>query len=119
MKEKQVISPFMKQIGQNIKQARLLKGVTQEKLAEKINKSTNFVSLLELGKSGMSLSTLVDICNTLQIDSSIIFNGLIAMKDTTEAESIAKTLSTFGKEDKTMVLNLIEYIEDKNRFFIF
>lgn len=51
MEEKQEKSEVLGKIGKNIKQARLLKGITQESLAEKLGKSTNFVSLVERGDS--------------------------------------------------------------------
>ena len=40
----------LEQIGKNIKTARTLKGYTQEYVAEKLNKSVNFISLVESGK---------------------------------------------------------------------
>ena len=107
MKEK---SDVIKRIGLNIKQARLLKGFTQEMLSEKINKSTNFISLIERGESGISLSTLVDICNILEIDSSVLFNGLITGTDTTEAENQIKSLAMFEETDRAIVTDLIKYI---------
>ena len=42
---------ILKKIGKNIKTARIAKGMTQEQMAEKLNCSVNFVSLIELGKS--------------------------------------------------------------------
>ena len=64
-------------IGNNIKALRLSKGMTQEQMAEKLDHSVNFVSLIELGKSGMSVTTMLDICNILEIEPNTIFNGLI------------------------------------------
>ena len=103
-------SEVLKRVGQNIKQARMLKGITQEVLSERINKSTNFISLIERGESGVSLSTLVDICNVLQIDSKIIFNGLIIESDTTEAKGLINSLAMFEEEDKAIVVDLVKYI---------
>ena len=40
-------------IGRNIKQVRSLEGISQEKLAELIGKSSHFISLLERGQSGL------------------------------------------------------------------
>lgn len=94
-------------IGQNIRSARLLKGLTQEVLSEKISKSTNFVSLIERGSCGCSLTTLVDICNVLGVDVSVIFNGLIS---TTNIDNVAKSLSMLEGEDRDIVDNLITYI---------
>ena len=39
-------------LGSNIKQVRELVGISQETLAERIGKSTHFVSLLECNKRG-------------------------------------------------------------------
>ena len=64
-------------IGNNIKIIRLSRGITQEQMAEKLNRSINFVSLIELGKSGMSVETIVDICNVLDINTESLFKGLI------------------------------------------
>lgn len=96
-------------IGQNIKSARLLKGLTQEVLSEKISKSTNFVSLIERGSCGCSLTTLVDICNVLEVDVSIIFNGLITTANT-DINTVAKSLSMLKGDDRAIVDNLITYI---------
>ena len=46
-------------LGSNIKQVRELVGISQETLAERIGKSTHFVSLLECNKSGLSVNTLI------------------------------------------------------------
>lgn len=102
-------------IGKNIKQSRLLKGLTQEVLGEKIHKSTNFVSLIERGESGVSLSTLVDICNVLEVDSSVIFNGLITSIDINSIEHIAKSLESLEDEDREIINNLITYIVNRKK----
>ena len=109
MREK---SEVLEKVGQNIKQARLLKKMTQDTLAEKIGKSTNFISLIERGESGVSLSTLVDICNVLHIDSSLLFRDLIVVGYTTEAENIMKSLIMFEQEDIAMVATLVRYIAE-------
>lgn len=99
----------LKLIGQNIRSARLLKGLTQEVLSEKISKSTNFVSLIERGSCGCSLTTLVDICNVLGVDVSVIFNGLITTANT-GTDNLVKSLSVLKGEDRAIVDNLITYI---------
>lgn len=45
---------ILKIVGNNIKNIRKLKGYTQESFAETLGKSINYISLVELGKSGMS-----------------------------------------------------------------
>ena len=103
----------LEQIGKNIKTARLLKGYTQEYVAEKLDKSTNFVSLLENGKTGLSVNSIVGICNILSIDPNAIFNGLINY-DFKNDKFIINNISSLSNEDKKAVSNLIEYILKKN-----
>ena len=95
----------LKVIGQNIKRIRLLKGLTQEQLAEKLDKSINFISIIERGESGISISTIIDICNALQINSDELFNGLIDKQVV-----ITNSLNMFNREDKKIVKAIIDYI---------
>ena len=80
MKETIEKNEILQIIGNNIKTLRLSKGMTQEQMAEKLDHSVNFVSLIELGKSGMSVTTILDICNILDIDVNCIFKGLLDYK---------------------------------------
>ncbi|MEG2645643.1 MAG: helix-turn-helix transcriptional regulator [Clostridia bacterium] len=99
-------------VGKNIKQVRLLKGFTQEALAGAIDKSVNFVSLIERGESGLSIPTIVDICNSLDIDTNSIFTGLTNSNDITVDGYITRSLDMFEDSDKSIVTNLIKYIID-------
>jgi transcriptional regulator with XRE-family HTH domain len=111
--DKNIGNSVLKQIGNNIKTARLLKGLTQEKLSEQLNKSTNFISLIESGKSGISIDTIVDICNILNIEPNTLFNGVITY-DNDKDKIIINGISSLSNEDKEIVNNLIEYIQKKN-----
>lgn len=97
-------------ISTNLKQARLLRGFTQDMLATSIGKSTNFISLIERQESGLSLSTLVDICNALQVDISIIFKGLITTNTSADKEQLLKSISLLENDDLNIVSNLVDYI---------
>ena len=97
-------------IGKNIKQARSLRGFTQQMLAEATSLSTNFISLIELGRSGASLTTITLICNALNVDVSVIFKGLIAPTTPTDNTKLIKFVSLLENEDRTIVANLVDYI---------
>lgn len=103
-------SDILQIIGKNIKRIRLLRGFSQENLASDLQKSVNFVSLLENGKTGLSVQTIIDICNALDIDANAIFEGVITISNTKEDTFITNSLNLFNKNDKTMVTNLITYI---------
>ncbi len=77
MKETTEKNRVLQIIGNNIKTLRLSKCMTQEQMAKKLDHSVNFVSLIELGKSGMSVVTILDICNILDVDVNCIFKGLL------------------------------------------
>lgn len=55
------------QLGRRIKETRKLRNLTQEKLAELINKDVGFVGRIETGDRGVSLDTLIDIANVLDV----------------------------------------------------
>ena len=52
-------------IGKNIKTARLKKGITQEELANIIDGSISFISEIETGSAGPSLSKIIKIAKAL------------------------------------------------------
>lgn len=63
------------EIGMRIKSAREKIGYTQEKFAEKIDCSVQYISDLERGKNGPSIQTLINICNTLYVTTDYILLG--------------------------------------------
>jgi transcriptional regulator with XRE-family HTH domain len=63
---------FNKQIGARCKQARVASGLTQEKLAERLNVSTQYLSDMERGVVGMSLLTLTDLSDQLSVTTDFL-----------------------------------------------
>ena len=110
---KDIEKNVLKEIGNNIKTARILKGLTQEYVAERLDKSINFISLLERGQTGLSVNSIIDICNILEIDPNAIFNGLINCSNSKD-EIIVNSICSLSNEDKRIVNELIEYILKKN-----
>lgn len=103
-------SDVLQTIGKNIKQIRLLRGFSQQTLADDLDKSINFVSLLENGKTGLSVQTIIDICKALNVDANAVFEGVIPLANIKEDAFIINSLNMFDKNDKAMVTNLITYI---------
>lgn len=101
-------STVLQVIGSNIKRARLLRNLTQEALSERLDTSTNFISLVERGASGVSLTNLVDICNILEVNPTFLFEGLIAT--TTDNDNLINSISLLSGEDRAIVDNLVNYI---------
>lgn len=53
-------------VGQRIRKRRLEMHFTREQMAEKLDKSMRMVGDLERGTVGMSIETLLDVCNVLK-----------------------------------------------------
>lgn len=67
-----------KNIGKKIKLARTKTQYTQEVLAEKTQLSTRYISQLERGIAFGSATTIVNLCNALNISSDFLFNDFIS-----------------------------------------
>jgi len=68
-----------KQGGQVIQRTRKERGMTQEQLAEKTDVSSNSISRIERGQLVPALSTLIDICNALDIGADAVLAAYISV----------------------------------------
>lgn len=100
-------------IGNNIKEARTQRKYTQGKLAEQLNISDKFVSLLERGESGLSITNIVYICKELNIEPNTLFKGIFDYSDNVDKDIIDK-LSILTRDDKVFLNNAINYILGKS-----
>ena len=80
---------------QNIKRYRKMKGWSQEKLAEKMEISTNYLSEIETGRGWVSPFSLIKLANALEIEVFELFKPQeMQPKDT--IERINKCLEDFS-----------------------
>ena len=75
-----------KKFGYRLQRIRLTKSITQEQLANKIQKTTHYISDLENGKRKPNLNTLLDLIAALEITPNELFCDFFEVvdKDTTE-----------------------------------
>lgn len=66
-----------KNIGKRIKLARTKTHYTQETLAEKVSLTPRYISQLERGIAFGSATTIVGLCNALNVSSDFFFSDLI------------------------------------------
>lgn len=59
-------------IGLKVKNQRILLGLSQEDLAEKISLDRTYISLLERGKRNPSLLTLIKVAKGLEVSVSLL-----------------------------------------------
>ena len=88
-------------LGKRIRDERLLLRLTLEKLAERTDKSINFIGQIERGEGKPSLETMVDIANALGTTvDSLLQDNVRAVNDNIgkEVEAIIRTLDDNGKQ---------------------
>jgi len=68
-----VIADWLKILGKNIKFYRKLQNLSQEKLAELIGKSRNYVGMIERAEVNMPVLTLFEIADVLDIEPENFF----------------------------------------------
>lgn len=104
-----------KAIAKRIKAARKAAQLTQAELAEKINISTNAVAKLETNLMNVSLQTLINIANILDIDMNYL------LSDSTETNSDNNTdiflenlIASLSMRDKTFIIHTINGLKAYN-----
>lgn len=93
------------QIGEQIKAAREQAKLTQEQLAERIEVSPQYISDLERGVVGISISTLKRLCVVLGISSDQI---LFDRQTERYALSIAEKCRNLTKEQFALLLEIVD-----------
>lgn len=70
-----MIESMCADIGRRIRERREIIGYTREEFAEKLDISVTFAADIELGKKGMSLDTLIKICELFSVSADYIIWG--------------------------------------------
>ena len=94
-------------LGKKIKKERQKRGITQEQLAEKIDISTNFMSLIENGRN-MSVETLVKIAKVFGVSVDFLLNDTLEVSNDNISAQIMYNLSTLTDEERLFFLNMIK-----------
>ena len=103
-------------IAKRIKAARRAAQLTQAELAEKINISTNAVAKLETNLMSVSLQTLINIANVLDIDMNYLFSGNIAINGNDENTDIflESLIANLSMRDKAFIIHTINGLKAYN-----
>lgn len=99
-------------IGSRLKEARLAKNLTQEKLAEKVDISVAFLSRVERGSSHINLKRLNQICDLLDISEGYILNGSSSKSDNYLDKEFADLLKKCSPKKQKMIYNVAKAIVD-------
>lgn len=93
------------QIGLRVKQAREAAGLTQERLAELVDVTAQFLSSVERGAVGLSVPVLSRLCSVLLVSSDFILAGDTEGSDVTSITARLSRLSPEHIENVEEILN--------------
>ncbi len=79
-------------LGQVIKEARIVAGLTREQLGGKINKSPRYIASIENEHKRPSYKSLCEIIVALNIDSNLIFYPNLLSKRTSEKDRVYRMI---------------------------
>ena len=107
------------EIGERVRFVRTSRGFSREELAEILDISTLFLGYIECGQRGMSIATLQNMCNTLNVSADYLLFGKEESEDYSEkiADAVRELNPSYyplALESINNLKKLIALIESKN-----
>lgn len=99
-----------RQIGVKIKEERLKRHLTQEKLAEMVDVTPAFVGHIERGERSLSLITLIKISNCLGVTIDYLLSETIVPKDENIVEEFRNLINGKPIETKLALIDIIKSV---------
>ena len=103
----------LKEIGRNIKTARLLKGFTQEYVAEKLGLGSRYISDLERGKTNGSIPTFIRLCNLYEVTPTYVLQKYLKINDDLKIDPELIGFYSLKPKDKQIIIKLIQFINSR------
>ncbi|MDD3303869.1 MAG: helix-turn-helix transcriptional regulator [Clostridia bacterium] len=103
--------------GNNVKNYRLLKGITQEQLAESISISTVQLGRIESGKNACTIQMVLKLCAALIVTPNELFKGIECIPSSNDinvfVNSFVNSHYINSKETKSFLKHIIDYFPVK------
>lgn len=104
-----------KDIGVRVKQERINKNITQEKLAELSGVSVTHMSNIENANTKLSLPVLINIANALDCDSSILLFGNSTSNLNSSLLIISNILLDCTSDERIIIIDTIQALKNSLR----
>lgn len=101
---------FLK-ISQRLKQTRISKGLTQEYIANAANVNTSHISNIENNRVKISLTTLVNVCNALEVTVDYILADEYSDSAAALDQEILKELQSCDFTTKEKILKIVQILK--------
>ena len=97
-----------KEFGARVKNARNSIGMTVEKLAEKSNRTENFVQRIESGKKSCSIHTLYQFCKAMNVSAdSLLLGDNMKIKEYKDREIIENILDKCNEKQINVIKDVL------------
>ena len=96
------------EIGRRIKEIRKQKKIPQEKLAELIGISPNYMSALERGAYNIKLELLVQIIDCLDITADDLFRDVIKNGYMNRTSRLSDEIATLSAEEQQRIFEVLD-----------
>ena len=96
------------EIGRRIKEIRKQKKIPQEKLAEMIGISPNYMSALERGAYNIKLELLVQIIHCLDITADDLFRDVIKNGYMNRTSRLSDEIATLSAEEQQRIFEVLD-----------
>lgn len=98
----------LQSIGENIRSYRKKRKWRQEDLAEKVDLSVNYISLLERGEKIPALDTFIDIVNVLGVTSDMVLTDVLDAGYQIKSTQLADRIAQLSPEDRRDILAVVD-----------
>lgn len=99
-------------VGRRIREKRTILGLTQEELSERIGRVPKYCADIERGNCGMSIETMLALCDVLNMTPDYLFFGEMSESDkeiqTSETEAILSMLDKCSPAKRHYALELLK-----------
>lgn len=103
----------LKAVGQRIKEAREVKGLTQEDLAAIVDLSPTHVSVIERGLKVAKLDTFVAIANALDVSADSLLIDVVTHSTTGVANELSELLMKLPLKEKRKILKAVKVLVEE------
>ena len=100
-------------LGKRIREERILSRLTLEQLAEKIDKTGNYIGQIERGDRKLSLETLVDIANALGTSIEYLLSDNIRISSENINKEVQNILLSMENKDQKFVLDIAKRYKEQ------
>ncbi len=101
-------------LGQRIRQARMAKNLTQDKLAEELDVSVAFMSRVERGTTHINLKRLNQICKLLDVSEGELLNGSSNTSENYLNKEFAELLKKCSTDKQRLIYNVAKTIAESD-----